>query len=151
MENIETNIKERVLQIAKAKGIKYEVFFEELGVTYGNFKGKAKGTPLNSDTVANILDKHYDINPEWLLTGHGEMWRSNRRGVVFGDNNHRINIGNNINSESPVSKKNKVIDDGDLRLEIVALQIENKFLKERVALLEKTNAEISSLISRFTK
>lgn len=68
-------IKERILQIAKAKKISYESFFEGIGMSYGNFKGKAKSSPINSDTIAILLTKYRDINPEWILLGIGEMTR----------------------------------------------------------------------------
>tara|TARA_R110002051_G_scaffold198878_1_gene265965 strand:+ start:259 stop:945 length:687 start_codon:yes stop_codon:yes gene_type:complete len=73
METILTNIKERVLQITDYKGIGKEKFFSDLDVSYGNFKGKAKEKALSSDVLANIVTKYSDINPEWLLTGNGEM------------------------------------------------------------------------------
>lgn len=77
MANKFTTIKERVLQIAENKGISKESFFENLSITYGNFKGSAKKTPLNSDAIANILTKYPDINPNWLLTGDGDMITTN--------------------------------------------------------------------------
>lgn len=75
MEDKSTNIKERVLHIAEIKGVKKEVFFSELGLTYGNFKGKSKKTPLNSNAIADILTKYSDVRCEWLLTGKGAMLR----------------------------------------------------------------------------
>ena len=44
-------------------------------MSYGNFKGKAKSSPINSDTIAILLTKYRDINPEWILLGIGEMTR----------------------------------------------------------------------------
>jgi hypothetical protein len=73
MDNKSSNIKERVLQITDFKGVSKEKFFNEIGMTYGNFKGKSKETPLNSNAVADILTKYPDINPTWLLTGNGPM------------------------------------------------------------------------------
>lgn len=73
MESKKIFIKERILQIAKIKRISYESFFEGIGMSYGNFKGKAKSSPINSDTIATILTKYSDINPEWLLLGIGDM------------------------------------------------------------------------------
>lgn len=75
MDNKISNIKERCLQIAEYKKIAKEIFAEKIGMTYGNFKGEAKKTPLNSTAVVNILSEYPDINPEWLLTGTGEMLR----------------------------------------------------------------------------
>ncbi|MDN3621305.1 S24 family peptidase [Polaribacter undariae] len=73
METIFTNIKERVLEISDFKGIGKEKFFSDLGVTYGNFKGKAKEKALSSDVLAKIVSKYPEINLEWLLLGKGEM------------------------------------------------------------------------------
>ena len=67
------NIKERVLYIAKFQGVSYEKFCNDLGMTYGNFKGKAKKTPVNSDFLENIITKYPNINCKWLLTGKGDM------------------------------------------------------------------------------
>lgn len=89
MEKNYTNIKERILYFAKNKGIAIEMFLSTIGMTYGSFKGKAKGGTLNSDAIANILTSYPDIDPEWLLTGKGEMLKANplemaiNRGVPY--------------------------------------------------------------------
>jgi len=69
-----TNIKERVLQIAEAKGIGKTTFFESIGMSYGSFKGNAKERPLNSNAVENILTIYPDVNPSWLIQGKGTMF-----------------------------------------------------------------------------
>lgn len=79
MEDKITNIKERVLQIAEFKGVSKEKFFDEIGMTYGNFKGKSKETPLNSNAIADILTIYKDISAEWLLTGVGSMTKKEVR------------------------------------------------------------------------
>lgn len=76
MEEKITLIKERVLQIAEFKGIAKEKFIENIGMTYGNFKGKSKESALNSDALAKILSIYPDINPTWLITGSGEISHS---------------------------------------------------------------------------
>lgn len=68
-----SNVKERVLKIPDFKGISKEFFFEDLGISYGNFKGKAREKSLSSDTLATIVAKYPEVNPVWLLTGKGEM------------------------------------------------------------------------------
>lgn len=75
METKIANIKERILYYTDIKGLKKEKFFEDLGVTYGNFKGQAKNKALSSDVLAKIITNYSDINPEWLLTGIGSMLR----------------------------------------------------------------------------
>jgi phage repressor protein C with HTH and peptisase S24 domain len=66
-------IKERVIQIVEQKGIIKEDFFPKIGMTSANFRGNARNTPLNSNAIENILSELPDVNPEWLLTGKGEM------------------------------------------------------------------------------
>lgn len=77
MEEKSTNIKERVLQFANSKGVSYETFFTNIGMSYGNFKGKSKKTPLNSKAIADIFAIYPDLDLEWLLTGV----RKKQRGV----------------------------------------------------------------------
>lgn len=71
-----TNIKDRVLQIAEYKGVAKEKFIENIGMTYGNFKGKSKESALNSNTIEKIITIHPDVNLQWLITGNGEMINS---------------------------------------------------------------------------
>lgn len=78
MANKITKIKERILHIAENKGIPKEKFFNDIGMTYGNFKGKSKETPINSNAIADILAMFPDINLQWLLTGDGEMIKTNK-------------------------------------------------------------------------
>jgi len=69
-------IKERILQILEYKHLVKEIFFSKIGMTSANFRGNAKKSPLNSNAIENILSEFPEINPEWLLTGKGEMLKS---------------------------------------------------------------------------
>lgn len=75
MDNKFSTIKERCLELAKIKGFSKEEFCSKIGMTYGNFKGIAKKTPLNSNAIENILSLIPDVNLIWLLTGTGPMLR----------------------------------------------------------------------------
>lgn len=75
MDNKKSNIKERILEIAKYKGIAYEKFSEMIGMTYASFKGMQKNTPINSNALDIILSLFPDISAEWLVAGKGEMWQ----------------------------------------------------------------------------
>ena len=68
-------IKERILQIAKRKGITNREICQKIGLTYGGFTGENKKRPLNSDAIANLLAEYPEVNPRWLLTGQGSMLR----------------------------------------------------------------------------
>ncbi|WP_348814109.1 S24 family peptidase [Flavobacterium maritimum] len=75
MDEKYTNIKERLLYFAKNQSIGIENFLENIGMTYGSFKGKAKEGSLNSNALVEIYTKYPEINIEWLLTGNGDMLR----------------------------------------------------------------------------
>jgi hypothetical protein len=68
-------IKERILQIAKRKGVTNRKICQKIGLTYGGFTGENKKRPVNSDAIANLLVEYPDVNPRWLLTGQGSMLR----------------------------------------------------------------------------
>ncbi len=69
MVNKFSNIKERVVQIAESQSISKERFFESIGMSSANFRGKAKETPLNSNAVANIITNYPEVDLYWLITG----------------------------------------------------------------------------------
>lgn len=69
-------IKERVLHIAKQKGLQKVSFFQDLGISYANFKGPQKRSALSSDTLVTILQRYPDVDPVWLLMGEGTMMRT---------------------------------------------------------------------------
>lgn len=71
MANKSSNIKERILQLTDFKRIAKEKFFPQIGMSYGNFKGKSKMAPLNSNAIADIFAMFPDLNLEWLITGEG--------------------------------------------------------------------------------
>lgn len=70
-----SNIKDRILQIAKNKAISYEKFFGDLGISYSNFKGRQKESALGSNVLEKIISKYPEISPLWLISGKGPMLR----------------------------------------------------------------------------
>lgn len=71
--NIFGNIKERILQIGDFYHVGRKNICEKIGMTYGNFTGKAKETPINSIAIQNIIVNFPMVNIHWLLTGKGDM------------------------------------------------------------------------------
>jgi uncharacterized protein YlzI (FlbEa/FlbD family) len=45
-------------------------------MSFGIFMVKKKHTPLNSTAIDNIFSIFPDINLEWLITGKGQMFKS---------------------------------------------------------------------------
>jgi transcriptional regulator len=129
MATIFSNIKERVLYISENKGITREKFFDDLGITYGNFKGKAKEKALSSDVLAKIITKYPDINPEWLLTGNGDMLKSEIATEVI--NTPRVEIIEPIKVEGrSLMPKVVVVDDRDNdRIPLVSIKAQAGYLE----------------------
>jgi hypothetical protein len=72
MVNKFTNIKERVVQIARKQSISQERFYHSIGMTSASFRGKAKDSPLNSNAIANIITNYPEVDLHWLVTGEEE-------------------------------------------------------------------------------
>lgn len=92
MENIFTNIKERVMEVAERQPITKEEFFRSIGMTSANFRGKAKDSPLNSNAIVNIITKYPDTDLHWLLFGDTNVVRepSKPYGVSEEDDKDRL-------------------------------------------------------------
>jgi len=60
----------RILQLIKYKGINKRKFYIETGLSNG-FLDKVKD--IGASKIEQILTTYPDINPEWLLTGNGNM------------------------------------------------------------------------------
>lgn len=85
-----TCIKERIIEIAKNKGVGVEEFAGKIGMAYSSFKGNAKYTPINSDAIASILTLYADVNAEWLITGEGEMTGINKNFLYKDEQNREL-------------------------------------------------------------
>lgn len=141
MEKNFSNIKERILQVSEYYGISKEKFFEDLGITYGNFKGSAKERPVNSSFLEKILTTFPDLSPDWLLLGNGEMLRNsspvnagNGQQVIADHNSGTINADNRqYYSDSP----------DVLRREIKLL---NEWIKEKDGQIKEKDGQINELL-----
>lgn len=111
------------MQIAKYYSISYEKFFPNIGVSYANFRGNAKKTPINSDVLAILLTKYKNINATWLITGEGEMFLSEDKPAEISSDNELIE-----QLKEQISDKKKIIE---LQEETI------KSLKEQIELLKR--------------
>lgn len=76
MDKIST-IKQNILYFVESQGLKREDFFNKIEVSYSNFKGKSLFSEIGADKIVKIMTIYPQINTDWLLTGKGEMLRSN--------------------------------------------------------------------------
>jgi repressor LexA len=78
---------DRVKVYIDSKEITIAAFERSIGMSNASFgKSLKSGGSIGSDKIEKILSTYKDINPEWLLTGQGEMLRvfdlsANEKGV----------------------------------------------------------------------
>lgn len=131
-------IKERLIQVIESKGIAKENFYKKIGMTSASFRGSAKKTPLNSNAVENILSEIDDLNPEWLLTGKGNMLRD-----VYNVNQ---NIEGNGNYMAGKTISIKDSSEKNLKKTIESLK---KDIKEKDILIKKLIEQQQKLIDKL--
>ena len=66
-------LKDRILQFIKYKGISKNKFYIQTGISNGTLDKKSG---LSMDSVEKFYSTYKEINPEWILTGEGEMLKS---------------------------------------------------------------------------
>jgi tRNA A37 threonylcarbamoyladenosine modification protein TsaB len=117
---------ERILQILEFKGITKYKFCKDLGVSNA-FLDKSR--EITTDKYANILEYFTDINPNWLLTGKGDMLKTGEK-PVNQFNTIETQYNNILMSEflTRIEKQSE---------EIGRLKAENNYLREQ--LTEKTH------------
>ncbi|HIB8179266.1 TPA: peptidase S24 [Elizabethkingia anophelis] len=67
-------IVDRILHFIQFKGINKSTFYKEVGLSNG-FLDKAT-KDIGSSKVEQMLKAYPEINPSWLLTGKGDMLKS---------------------------------------------------------------------------
>lgn len=133
-------IKSRIIQLIEFKGIAKEFFYNKIGVTSANFRGKAKESDVGSITIAKILSEIPDANPEWLLTGKGSMLKETKESLL---------VVNEPSEEYQTTKKEKDLsidvkykDLADSRLEVIEL------LKEKLEYQKKELEQLKKELNR---
>ena len=129
-------IKKRIIQILEFKGIAKENFYKKIGMTSASFRGKASETPINSIAIENILSEVPDINPEWLLTGRGEMLKTN----LMAEANNKVS---EPERKPPDDKDQMIIELQQHR--IVSLE---KDLKQREREIDQLKKELKTAYDR---
>jgi len=120
MDKISTT-KKNILKYIESQGITKKDFFQSIGISESNFKGKGLHSEIGSDKLVKILTAYPDINVEWLLTGEGNMLK-------------------NINND---------YKDGEMSSDL--LKEPESFLKKRIRFLEISNELMSQEIERLRK
>ncbi len=69
--------KQRILQFIDYQGISKQFFFNMTGLKRGLLDADKLDSSISDIYLAKILATYPELNPEWLLTGYGEMLLSN--------------------------------------------------------------------------
>lgn len=129
MDKILAPIKQRILQFVDYKQIERKNFFGELNVATSNFRGSALYSEVGGDVIAKILSNHPKLNAEWLLTGNGDMLKSEIATEVI--NTPRVEIIEPIKVEGrSLMPKVVVVDDNDNdRIPLVSIKAQAGYLE----------------------
>lgn len=73
-------IKKRILQFIEYKGITKANFCELTGISYPNLNSKSLQSELGGSQITQISSVFNEISLDWLITGKGEMLRTQRDG-----------------------------------------------------------------------
>lgn len=76
---MEQSVIQRVKDLIASKDLTPRSFAERINFNYSTLNNYLTGrrTNINVDLVKSIVSSYDDINPDWLLTGSGEMYLSN--------------------------------------------------------------------------
>lgn len=97
-------IKKNILQFIEYKGITAYKFYKETGISRGIL---SQNNGLSEENTLRFLAYYPEVNPEWLLTGNGEMIKTKSLKNVIKKND---NINDNINDNKPNVKKTYAIE-----------------------------------------
>lgn len=71
------NERERIEQVMKALGLSARQFSEQIHVQPATISNMMSGRNNPSlDVMKRIMSRYPTLNPEWLILGNGEMWRT---------------------------------------------------------------------------
>ena len=147
MKKIST-IKERIKEFAENTGENKDLFFEKIGQTSSNFRGKKLSTGVNADVIEKIVTNYPYIDLQWLITGKETKSSKQEEKTIAHVKEPQENYGENYKEKYlQVLEKNSLLNEKieGLRFEIKEFQekklseIEIDIYKELSALKKKTN------------
>ncbi|MBQ9439947.1 MAG: hypothetical protein IJU35_05080 [Paludibacteraceae bacterium] len=90
------NILERIAFFAQNEGITIGSIEKAIGASKGVLsRALAQGTDIQSKWLGRIVENYPKLNSEWLLTGEGDMLKTNQQSISNIDNSNVV--GANVN------------------------------------------------------
>lgn len=146
-------IKDRMIEFIDSKSIVKERFYEMIGMTSANFRGRARTSPINSNAIKKMIEHYPDLNLYWLITGKGEMINSSSSDTITtitdngsDRNSNNKNSGNNIDNNYytyPPESESKMLSVKDY--EIQSLKDSIQSLRDIIDFQTKTINTLSEL------
>lgn len=112
------NVQNRIKEFIKHKKLTITAFEVSIGVSNGYINSMRKS--FSNDKFNFIVEIYSDINPEWLLTGKGEMLRE-KQYIIPEEQNNVVNEPNEYGGSDILKDRIKLQEDTI------------KFLREQVA------------------
>lgn len=128
-------MKERLLTFIEFLGIPVSRFEKNCGFCNGYVRAIRDG--ISADKFYVLSKVYPQLNPEWLITGEGEMLR-NTAGAVNVD----VDMSSGKHTNSPHTEIN-----GDAAA-IAVLKAENDALKEKVKSLEADKVKLMNMLDK---
>ena len=127
MDKIFAPIKKRIIEFIENQSIKRVFFYQITEISPSNFKGKGAISEIGGDKIAKILTSFPNLNPDWLLTGQGNMLRNTE---------HFETLPNNQSQNSDlVSLLKEQVKEQQAKITEQAIEI--GMLRERLKLIEE--------------
>lgn len=106
------NTLDRIKEYIDFKNISIRAFEISCGFSNGSFASQLKNRKtMGIDKVENILNIYKDINGHWLITGNGEMIRSEKYGLEVKENSlNEAGKAAEMYLNEIIKSKNEIID-----------------------------------------
>lgn len=114
-----------------SKGISVREFEQKAGMSNGSFASQVKNNKtIGVDKLENILRVFPELNPDWVLTGNGQMLKTKDNTIIIDPDNPVVNL---------------LIDRIEkLAAENARLKEENNAFKEAKKYKESTHTELAA-------
>lgn len=140
-------IKQNILLYLASNGVSPYEFYKVSGVTRGILQ---QNNGISEDNIARFLAYANDVNTEWLLTGKGEMTKTNHSALP--EHAHSAYISENKDNENESNKQNAYPEITDKLLNIISekdsiireMAEEIGRLRERISQLEREKGKDAS-------
>ena len=104
------NAGERLKQFRQKLGLTQKELAEKLGFKWYKIKDMESNKQKITYEIAKELEKLFSINPDWLLTGEGEMYKNNKVQIFDSKNGIEVNYYPDVYASAGYGAVNTIIE-----------------------------------------